>query len=36
MAQIVNSLIPMTIVESLYGRINNLEVDLNSGKIIPK
>lgn len=36
MAQIVNSLIPLAIVESICGRINNFEVDLIAGKIIPK
>lgn len=36
MVQILNSLIPLTIIEVAYGKINNSEVDLISGKIIPK
>lgn len=36
MAQILNSLIPLTIVEIAYGKHYNLEVDLISGKIVPK
>ena len=36
MAQVVNSLIPMAIVETIYGKINNFEIDLIAGKFTPK
>ena len=36
MVQILNSLIPLTIIEVAYNKINNVEVDLISGKMIAK
>lgn len=36
MVQIINSLIPLAIIQIAYGKINNLDVDLVSGKIVPK
>ena len=31
-SQILNSLIPIAIVESVYGRLNNIEIDMIEGK----
>jgi hypothetical protein len=36
MVQILNSLIPLTIVEIVYGKISNIEADLISGKVSHK
>lgn len=36
MGQIINSLIPLSVLESVYNKINNFEVDMISGKFSPK
>ena len=36
MTQVVNSLIPIAVIQTIYGTIKNVEVDLIAGKFSPK